>query len=200
MEKARQAVVEHVMLLRLDPESLEEKEAKTCIENLWSLQYQVGGVICSSAGANDQVASKHIEDQLGTIQNKGKALGYYTHAVHFRFPSPAELERFFASPVLHKMQEEEVKPHLRGAGDMVSVIFDSSIPEDLFAIFRKGQDWDEGFEHIVLLGCEDKANAKLSLQEMETFAEGNQPSMAEAGLQQLTYGQARNDETKIGKN
>ena len=67
-KKAKQAVVEHVLLLRLDPESLGAKEAKACIENLWSLQYQVGGVICSSAGANDDEISKQIAKH--NIQNQ----------------------------------------------------------------------------------------------------------------------------------
>ena len=121
-----------------------------------------------------------------------KQVGYYTHGVHFRFPSKAQLDSFLESPVVQKvsephplpkylvcwnvfrfisfcfsrvfffwfflvakllrqtdpnlstmkMQEDELRPD-RCPGTAV-VSFESSLPEDLFAIFRKGQDWDEG--------------------------------------------------------
>ena len=193
-KKKAQVVVEHLMLLRLDPDRVGQDEAKTCIENLWSLQYQVGGVICSSAGANNETLAEHLS-QL-QVKNR-EAFGYYTHAVHFRFPGTAQLDAFLASPVLSKMQEEEVAAR---CSDMMTISFEASIPEDLFAIFRKGQDWDEGYEHLALMECEDTEEMSQRMQEMQEFVQKYQPSMEEYGLQQLTYGKAcSNGKNQIGK-
>ena len=185
--KKSQPVVEHLLLLRIDPDEVSSADARKCIENLWSLQYQMGGVICSSAGESDPTKAKSgLEGDVSQ----------YTHAVHFRFPARAQLDAFLSSPTVQKMQEEEIAENCVGAA---SLSFESSIPEDLFAIFRKGQDWEEGFDHAVVIECESEAEAGSRARGMRDFLEVNQPSMEECGVQQLTFGTAVTDGNKIGE-
>ena len=63
----------------------------------------------------------------------------------------------------------------------------------------KGQDWEEGFDHAVVIECESEAEAGSRARGMRDFLEVNQPSMEECGVQQLTFGTAVTDGNKIGE-
>ena len=190
--KKSQAVLEHLILLRMDPDEVEAEQAKSCVENLWSLQYQMGGVICSSAGASD---AKRWKALLGDSSLDSESVCRYTHAVHFRFPGRPQLDAFLESTVVRKIRDTEVAA--TGA-TTIARTFESTIPEDLFAIFRKGQDWDEGYEHLVVVKCDSAASAGARAAAMRVHFHDNQPSMEEYGLQQATFGQTLERDDEVG--
>uniref|UniRef100_A0A7S2WY05 Stress-response A/B barrel domain-containing protein n=1 Tax=Chloropicon primus TaxID=1764295 RepID=A0A7S2WY05_9CHLO len=97
-ERKEQSVVEQLIFLRIDPEQVEPEDARECVENIWSLQYQTAGVVCSSAGAS-------LEEKIGSgLLGSPKGLGYFTHAVHFRFPGRDQMDTFVQSPVVQKVR------------------------------------------------------------------------------------------------
>ncbi|QDZ18617.1 hypothetical protein A3770_02p11350 [Chloropicon primus] len=188
-ERKEQSVVEQLIFLRIDPEQVEPEDARECVENIWSLQYQTAGVVCSSAGAS-------LEEKIGSgLLGSPKGLGYFTHAVHFRFPGRDQMDTFVQSPVVQKVFAKEFTS---SCADRAALSFVSSIPEDLFAIFRKGQDWDEGFDHLMVIRCDTTGEATARVAGMRKQVEEHQPRMEEYGIQQLTFGVAIENEKQIG--
>ena len=81
-----QGVVEHLLLMRFDPETTKQDKAKSSIENVWSLQYRVGGVICSSAGKSDQEKVKNgLEATRLDVQVRNRSCTRLSDSIHFTF-------------------------------------------------------------------------------------------------------------------
>ena len=78
--------VEHLLLMRFDPETTKQDKAKSSIENVWSLQYRVGGVICSSAGKSVQEKVKNgLEATRLDVQVRNRSCTRLSDSIHFTF-------------------------------------------------------------------------------------------------------------------
>ena len=102
-------------------------------------------------------------------------------------------------PQQQQLQQKKKESPPETIEDLLSSGWSKEAAEDLFAIFRKGQDWEEGFDHAVVIECESEAEAGSRARGMRDFLEVNQPSMEECGVQQLTFGTAVTDGNKIGE-
>lgn len=86
-------VVEHILLLKAKVE-LSDVEEKDILDNLYTSQYQMRGVIAISLG--------RIEEH--NVDN-------FTHAVYMRFQTKEDLAKFYINSYYSRLLKEHVMPH-----------------------------------------------------------------------------------------
>ena len=74
----------------------------------------------------------------------------YTHCLVARFPSREALEVYAAHPEHVRVVTEVMKPIL-DTDATLAVDYEACVEKDIEAMFKRGDDWDEGVEHVVLL-------------------------------------------------
>ena len=113
------------------------------VDRVWSLQYVVAGPICGSAGP------------LSSPPTSTSTSMPYTHGVLFRFGQESPMNAFFAHPRTRDMLASILSA---GATSATTITFSSSVPSELEAIFRRGNEWDEGAELIAGLDLQPGSN------------------------------------------
>ncbi|KAI8465564.1 MAG: hypothetical protein J3K34DRAFT_525227 [Monoraphidium minutum] len=161
---ATTTVVEYLLLLRARPGAPPE-EAAAALDAAWSLQYMAPALMCASAGA--------VVRQLGGAGEAaagGGAVGggaAFTHAVHYRLAQRGALSALLRHP-LHAALLRDVLAPLAGAsggggggggsasasgggGGIVHVAFEGRVASQLEALFRRGDEFAEGADVLLLL-------------------------------------------------
>mmetsp|Transcript_10386 Transcript_10386/g.31278 ORF Transcript_10386/g.31278 Transcript_10386/m.31278 type:complete len:420 (-) Transcript_10386:692-1951(-) len=125
-------VYEYVVTFR-ERKELNEGEALEALETLWAMQYRLPGCMFAASGA--------INNKLGHTPGA-------THALHMRFYTQAQAVAFREHELVKDAFERFINPSFK---DVVEIILETKIAKDIDAIFRKGSQWEEGAEHLLLL-------------------------------------------------
>ncbi|XP_022777030.1 stress-response A/B barrel domain-containing protein DABB1 [Durio zibethinus] len=128
--RRRRKVVEHVCLLKANKD-ISDDEQKDMLDYLYTSQYQMPGIVAVSLG---QISGRAKED--------------YTHAVFMRFRSKEDLAKFYENPLYLEVLEEHVVPYSHG---LMNVDYESEVEDDIFPVFRKGEEFNYGVEFMLLI-------------------------------------------------
>ncbi|GAQ85909.1 Stress responsive alpha-beta barrel domain protein [Klebsormidium nitens] len=161
----KRKVVEHVTLYQMRGDLTEEAE-KEMLDHLWSLQYKFREMLATSVG---RIYSKRS--------------GGFTHALYARFPNMESAENYEYSPASLAVLQSYVQPLCE---DSLSVSFEANVENDVEAIFRRGDHWNEGVEHVVLLKVKEgtpQESVTSLLTDMEDLQAAAAPNVV-----QLTIG------------
>lgn len=190
-EKA--SVVELLWLLKarsdVDPEEIE-----VLLDALWSLQYMVpAGILCASAGpvvscvaynptqqqsqaqpAEQQPSlpsSSQAAQQTSRQLDKGQWQCGFTHAVHFRLASRLQLEHLMAHPLMGSGRDQVDAV----CNDHAQLVFEGMVTKRLEALFRRGEEFESGVEHVLLLqpGANGGLGADAFLSQLAELAESS---------------------------
>ncbi|CAI5484851.1 unnamed protein product [Closterium sp. Yama58-4] len=160
------AVVEHVALFSMPPDMAEESEGDM-LSHLYSLQYHYPHLLAIS---------------LGRIVAK-RPVGF-SHALFARFPSRRALDGFLALPALATAMEQFVTP---SCTDTLSLSYEAQVEADIESVFRRGDAYERGVEHVVLLRAKPAVEAEKQSAMVEALAALPQAMDAHI-LVQLTAG------------
>lgn len=170
-------VVEYLHLLEakpdVDPESMD-----LLLDSLWSLQYMVPSIMCAAAGP---VSNCIVHRQEQGETDSPSAAGRFTHAVHFRLNNRLALENLQKHPLTSQLQEQ--------VNDLCStsahIVYEGSVAKRLEALFRRGDEFASGVEHVLLLqpSSEGAVGADMFLGKLAALAESSV-----AGGIQASYG------------
>lgn len=157
----KSSVVELLWLLKarsdVDPEQIEE-----LLDSLWSLQYLVpAGILCASAGpvvsctAYEQQQPQQPVTTSSSLaaagqaeqRSKGRWQCGFTHAVHFRLGSRLNLEHLMAHPLMSSSRDAVDAL----CTDHAQLVFEGMVTKRLEALFRRGEEFESGVEHVLLL-------------------------------------------------
>jgi hypothetical protein len=133
-------VAESLTLFSLKPE-FDESQISEVIDSCWSLQYMVRGPVCGSAGPIVTAITQSNQDRMKQ----------FNHCMYFRYASESAMEQFMGH-LKTKYLLDEVSRTKTTSG-VVSIQYSTAVPNDLESIFRRGAQWEEGYE--VLLGLVD---------------------------------------------
>lgn len=141
-------VVEYFMLLEVRPD-LQQEDVLKMLGSMWSLQYMIPQVLCASAGSILVVNNRSQGGLFNEHSDKGAG---FTHALHFRFGNPEVADAFRQHPTFTKTKKQGVDVMCDRVAELVAVV---EVPNDLGAIFRRGGDWEEGVEHIIVMKAQN---------------------------------------------
>lgn len=165
MAGGKVAVVERVSLCRAGERAGGAAGGERLCGDLWALQYRARGVLCASAGAGGPAVP-------------GSGARAFTHGVHHRFKDWEALQAFEADALV-----TEAERGLEACEDAVIVRWEGRVESDIFPLFQRGDEWDAGLEHLLVLGGEDLAGATARGVE-EVMA---QPDLAPL-IQRMSHG------------
>ncbi|KAG0598600.1 hypothetical protein M758_12G086700 [Ceratodon purpureus] len=144
----RRKVVEHVVLLQME-EDLTDEQEKDMLDHLYSLQYHYRGILAVSLG---RVVERMPEG--------------VTHAFFQRFPSFEALEQYMNHPARLKVADEFISPYCKGR---IVADFEAEVEDDLEPLFRRGDKFQQGIEHVVLIKVREGASQAGTEGMMEAF-------------------------------
>jgi hypothetical protein len=175
VEKA--AVLEYLLLLQAN-ETASDEEITIALDTVWSLQYMARNIVCASAGAITSITSSPSN------QAPSAAALNFTHVVHFRLMSRGAFEEFMAHPMTAKVMSETIAPLCK---QTAQVVFEGLVTKQLEALFRRGEEFESGLEHVIMMvpGQANPADAQAFLGQLATLAESSV-----AGGIQASYGAA----------
>lgn len=157
-------VVDHVVLFKMKDDLTEEQE-KQMLDSLWSLQYQVKNVLCTTVG---RLVKKTPEG--------------YTHALFSRFPNKQAVDEYMESPARWRVAQDLVIPYFHG---LLILDFEAEVEDDIETIFRRGDDFQEGVEHFLFFRFKEN----VSSDAIDKFLKAADSLPAKFGeLVQLTVG------------
>ena len=152
------------------------QEIEDFVNDLWSLQYAVpGACVCGSGGA---IVSKQIPTQgedsschnsiahcltpqsvrvlnscavaiaAAEELEKGGIDGCdeWSHVVHIRMNSLAAARSFCSHPSV----EDALRNAKECCGGVDCIAWEAEVGNQLESVFRQGEGWDEGVEHLVI--------------------------------------------------
>lgn len=127
----KRKVIEHIALFQMK-EGFTEDQEKDMLDHLYTLQYQLRGIVAVSLG----------------IITGGQNTDGCTHALFTRFPSAEALKSYYDSPIRWKIANEYIIPYYNG---LICVDYEAEVEDDMVPIFRRGEDFEQGVEFLVLL-------------------------------------------------
>ncbi|XP_056689218.1 stress-response A/B barrel domain-containing protein UP3 isoform X2 [Spinacia oleracea] len=125
-----QKVVEHLCLLRAN-EDLSDEQEKDMLDNLYTSQYHMAGIVAISLG---RTSDQNPEN--------------YTHGVFMRFHKKEDLAKYYQNTSYLRVLKEYVSPYCH---DLLYVDFEAEVEDDILAIFRKGEEFNYGVEFVLLI-------------------------------------------------
>ncbi|ONK71369.1 uncharacterized protein A4U43_C04F7840 [Asparagus officinalis] len=131
-------VVEHILLLRAKSD-LSDVEEKDMLDNLYTSQYQMRGILAISLGRIEEPNDDN-----------------FTHAVYMRFQTKEDLSKFYVNSYYSQVLKEHVMPYCDGT---ISVDYESEVEDDILPIFRRGEDFNYGAECILLISMAENTLA-----------------------------------------
>eukprot|EP00775_Hariotina_reticulata_P013471 gene13471-13597_t len=170
------------------------EEMEVLLDSLWSLQYMIPCIMYAAAGTvvscvlhtkqphqqpdsscNSESSKKQLSNgAVGKLeQNAALAMQHdlYTHAVHFRLSNRMALNSFKAHPLMFQMQQQ-VSDLCTGSAE---IVFEGTISKRLEALFRRGEEFASGVEHVLLLqpGSNGSIGADTFLSQLGALAESS---------------------------
>lgn len=184
--------MEYLLLVQAKPDA-DAEEMEVLLDSLWSLQYMIPCVMYAAAGTiingiahNKRPPPQQPDLATGSSQTQqfNKPVSepqqnaatpvhpdLYTHAVHFRLSNRSALDSFMAHPLMSQMQEQVRELCTRSA----HIIFEGSVTKRLEALFRRGEEFASGVEHVLLLqpGSNGGIGADVFLEQLGALAESS---------------------------
>jgi hypothetical protein len=177
--------VELLWLLKARPDADAEAVAQL-LDALWSLQYMVpAGIMCAAAGpvvACTAYTQRQQQQQAGEAPSlppppqapAGGGDGWqcgFTHAVHFRLANRASLEHLMVHPLM-AASRDAVDQLCTSSSQLV---FEGLVAKRLEALFRRGEEFEAGVEHVLLLqpGASGGVGADAFLCQLAALAESS---------------------------
>ncbi|XP_024517916.1 stress-response A/B barrel domain-containing protein UP3 isoform X3 [Selaginella moellendorffii] len=165
MNKPMRKVVDHLVLLKMKEDLTEEQET-TMLDNVYTLQYHFRGILCVSLG---RILSENQER--------------CTHGILMRFASKDLLLKYNEHPTHSKVAKEFVLPYCNG---FITADFEAEVEDSLEPLFRRGEEFESGIEHIILLKVSESASADRVQDMLQSLCK--LPEMLPTVLVQLTAG------------
>lgn len=189
-EKA--SVVELLWLLKARSDA-DPAQVEVLLDSLWSLQYMVpAGILCAAAGPvvscvaynpseeqqqqeqeqqSQASSSEQQQPQQQQQQYKDSAQCGFTHAVHFRLASRLHLEHLMAHPLMASSRDQVADM----CTDHAQLVFEGMVTKRLEALFRRGEEFESGVEHVLLLqpGANGGLGADAFLAQLAELAESS---------------------------
>lgn len=137
---------------------LQEQDISEAIDKCWSLQYMVRGPICASAGPVVTSIVPNIDGGSGIPMEK------MNHCIQFRYSNRETMEKFL-DDFRAKNMIRDISEKMTDVG-FVTCTFSTKVMNELESIFRRGAEWDEGFE--LFLGMK-KAQDCVENSDVEEF-------------------------------
>lgn len=131
-------VSQSLTLFSLDPDFTDDQISEV-IDSTWSLQYMVRGPICGSAGPVLMTIVPEDTEQ-GVVKE-------CTNCILFRYASQSVMDQFMSHGKTKYMLDEISRE--KTTHGVVSLTFSVKVPNELEAIFRRGDEWEQGYELIV---------------------------------------------------
>lgn len=153
------------------PDTADANLVSEVVDSAWSLQYMVRGPVCGSAGS--------IETSLlpsPAAQDRERLLAAFNNAVLFRYANRETLEGFLSHAKTKLMLDEMSSDAQKSTHGIASLIFSVEVPNELEAIFRRGDEWENGVELFMGLGAETTADEDV----LEFFSLVNQLATSSA--------------------
>ncbi|WPT11243.1 hypothetical protein PSENEW3n2_00000682 [Picochlorum sp. SENEW3] len=167
-------VAESLTVFSLTPD-LDDEQISEVIDTCWSLQYMVRGPVCGSAGP---VITGLVPS--GTQSHKATSLEQFNNCILFRYASEKSMQDFL-NHLKTKYMLDDVAKEKTSAG-VATVTFMTSIPNELESIFRRGAEWEEGYE--LILGLDRSADGSTDdVEEFLRLTEGLASSSAFGAVQ-----------------
>jgi hypothetical protein len=143
-------VAQTLTLFSLPTDSTDDQVSEV-VDSAWSLQYMVRGPVCGSAGSIEQViVPSNLSDDAGDRAD----MTAFNNCVLFRYSNKAAMEQFMSNMKTKLMLDEMSTDSSKSTQGIASLFFSVDVPNELEAIFRRGDEWEEGFE--LFLGLEMK--------------------------------------------
>lgn len=141
-------VSQSLTLFSLDPDYTDDQVSEV-IDSTWSLQYMVRGPVCGSAGSVLMaMVPKRKED--GIVKE-------FNNCILFRYASESAMDQFMAhGKTKYMLDEVSREKTTRG---VVSLTFSVKVPNELEAIFRRGDEWEQGYELFMGLHAQQQDDA-----------------------------------------
>lgn len=117
---------------------LQEQEISEAVDKCWSLQYMVRGPICASAGPVVTSIVPNIDGGSGIPMEK------MNHCIQFRYSNRETMEKFL-DDFRAKNMIRDISEKMTDVG-FVTCTFSTRVRNELESIFRRGTEWEEGFE------------------------------------------------------
>ena len=168
-------VAESLTVFSLTPD-LDNEHVSEVIDTCWSLQYMVRGPVCGSAGP---VITGLVS--AGTGSHQATSLEQFNNCILFRYASEKTMQDFL-SHLKTKYMLDEVAKEKTSVG-VVTVTFKTHVPNELESIFRRGAEWEEGYELILGLDRSTDGSTDEDIEEFLQLTEGLASSSAFGAVQ-----------------
>lgn len=166
-------VMEHLVLFKMSKDLTDDQE-KDMLDHLYTLQYHYRHIIAISVG---RIFSK---------RSKG-----FTHALFARFASKEALAGYYEHPSRKSVLDQFVMPYCE---DLLTLDFEGEVEEDIETIFRRGDFFEEGIEHLVLVKVKDSSAPEDHQSMLASLKE--LPTKIGPIVVQLTAGRNLSDESQ----
>jgi len=186
--------VEYLLLMQAKPDA-DAEEMEVLLDSLWSLQYMIPCVMYAAAGTvisclvhnrkpllqqpdsscnNWSSQKQQLNNPISHVQDDPSDPAQpdlYTHAVHFRLSNRMALDSFMAHPLMSQMQQQ-ISELCTGSA---RIIFEGLVTKRLEALFRRGEEFASGVEHVMLLqpGSNGGIGADTFLEKLGALAESS---------------------------
>lgn len=127
-----------------------EEQEKNMLDHLFTLQYQMRGIIAVS---------------LGRIT--GENSDGCTHGLLTRFPSVEALKGYYDSPIRWRIEQDYIIPHYHG---LICIDYETEVEDDIAPIFRRGEDFEQGVEYMVLLQVKEGISSGVVQEALQSLS------------------------------
>ncbi|KAG0621266.1 hypothetical protein M758_3G006300 [Ceratodon purpureus] len=166
--------MEHLVLYKMKGDITDEQE-KDMLDHLYSLQYHYRGILAVSLGS--------------VVERMPEGV---THAFSQRFPSFEALEQYMDHPARLKITDEFISPFCKG---IIEADFEAEVEDDLEPLFRRGDQFQQGIEHVVLIKLREGASQAAAQGMLDAF--NSLPQQIDSSvIVQLTAGANISDRNK----
>eukprot|EP00877_Chromochloris_zofingiensis_P003522 jgi/Chrzof1/13170/Cz07g22180.t1 len=140
----------------------------------------IPSILCAAAGPLSYRGFSGVPQE----QSPSSDAPSFTHAVHFRLPANVSPDHILQHP-LHKQAFQGAVQQL--CLSSAQLVFQGCVANQLEALFRRGEEYEVGIEHIMLMHTDAsrESESDMFLSRLATLAESSV-----AGGLQSSYGKA----------
>ncbi|KAL3691089.1 hypothetical protein R1sor_004740 [Riccia sorocarpa] len=142
-------VYDHLVLYKMNVDELQEKEM---LDGLYSLQYSIKDIVCSSLG---RLIKKTPEG--------------YTHGFFVRLKSEKALKDYWLNEKRLEVAHQLVIPYFSEKPGLCMVDFEAEVENDLEAVFRRGDRFDSGVEHFLIFKFKEGTSPETVEESLNTI-------------------------------
>ncbi|KAL2622930.1 hypothetical protein R1flu_003135 [Riccia fluitans] len=142
-------VFDHLVLFKMNVDELQEKEM---LDGLYSLQYAIRDIICTSLG-----------------RLIAKTPTGYTHGLFTRFKSEKGMKDYWLDEKRLEVAQQLVIPFFSEPQGLCTVDFEAEVENDLEAVFRRGDRFESGVEHFLIFKFKEGTASEVVEESLNTI-------------------------------